>query len=59
MDEMDNPTNIRVVISKLLFNLKEKWRGRTFEIQEQRGRRARFADLVDFEVRKAKVFTDP
>lgn len=46
MDEMDNPTNIRIVISKLPFKM-EKWRGRAFEIQEQHGRR------------EAKVVTDP
>ncbi|KAL0150819.1 hypothetical protein M9458_051514 [Cirrhinus mrigala] len=59
MDEMDNPTNVRIVISKLPFKLKEKWRGKAFEIQEKRGRRARFADLVDFIDREAKVVTDP
>lgn len=48
-----------LVISKLPFKLKEKWRGSAFEIQEQCGRRARFADLVGFIDREAKVVTDP
>ena len=59
MDELDNPTNMRVIISKLPYKLKEKWRGHAFEIQEKRNRRARFDDLVTFVDRQAQLITDP
>lgn len=48
MDEMDNPTNMRFVISKLPNKMCEKWRVTAFEIQERGRGRARFSDLVDF-----------
>lgn len=59
MDELDNPTNMRVIISKLPYKLRERWRSFAFETQEQRGGRAKFADLVSFVDRQAKVTLDP
>ncbi|KAL2082024.1 hypothetical protein ACEWY4_021842 [Coilia grayii] len=59
LEEMDNPTNLRTVISKLPYKMKERWRAEAFELQERRGRRARFADLVNFIDRQAKIATDP
>ncbi len=37
MEEMDNPTNIRVVIPKPLCNIKEKWENTAFEISDDVG----------------------
>lgn len=59
MDELDNPTNMRVVASKLPYKHMEKWWAQAYEIQEQWGRRAKFADLVKFVDKQAKVTTDP
>lgn len=59
MDELDNPTNMRVVISKLPYKIRERWRALAFEIQELNLRRARFTDLVSFVDRQAKMTTDP
>lgn len=59
MEEMDNPTNMRVVVSKLPYKTRERWRNIAFDIKEQRGRRARFTDLVNFIERQAKIATDP
>lgn len=59
MDEMDNPSNMKTVISKLPFKLKERWRNQAYEIQTRTGRRARFSDLVDFIGWQAKVCNDP
>nr|XP_021329205.1 uncharacterized protein LOC110439111 [Danio rerio] len=59
LEEMDNPTNMRTVISKLPYKLKERWRVEAFELKERRGRRARFADLVSFIDRQAKIAIDP
>lgn len=59
MEEMDNPTNMRVVISKLPYKIREKWRTAAFEIHEEGRGRARFSHLVDFIDRQAKVALDP
>ncbi|KAK0142970.1 hypothetical protein N1851_018927 [Merluccius polli] len=49
LDEMDNPTNLRTVVSKLPYKMRERWRGR----------RAKFADLVKYIDRQAKISSDP
>lgn len=59
MEEMDNPTNMRMVVSKLPYKMRESWRNEAFKIKEKRGIRARFADLVAFIDRQSKVATDP
>lgn len=59
MEEMDNPTNMKIVVSKLPYKIKEKWRNVAYEILEKRGHRARFADLVTFIDRQAKIAMDP
>lgn len=59
MEEMDNPTNMRMVVSKLPYKMRESWRNEAFKIKEKRGLRARFADLVIFIDRQSKVATDP
>lgn len=33
MEEMDNPSNMKTVISKLPFKIKEQWRNKAYEIQ--------------------------
>lgn len=59
MEEMDDPTNMRVVISKLPYKMREKWRITAFEINEAGRGRARFSHLVNFIDRQAKVALDP
>lgn len=59
MEEMDNPTNMRIVVSKLPYKIREKWCNAAFEIKERRGHGARFADLVLFIDRQAKIAMDP
>ncbi len=59
MDEMNNPTNMRTVLSKLPFRLRERWRNRAFDIQQRNGRRATFEDLVNFIDLNAQVLNDP
>lgn len=48
MEEMNNPTNMRTVLSKLPYKLREKWRATAFDIQKMGRGRARFPDLVEF-----------
>ncbi|KAL7848676.1 hypothetical protein SRHO_G00202990 [Serrasalmus rhombeus] len=59
LEEMDNPTNLRTVLSKLPYKMKERWRTEAFELKERRGRRARFADLENFIDRQAKIAMVP
>ena len=59
MEEMDNTTNMRIVVSKLPYKKTEKWRNAAFDIKERRGHRARFADLVLLIDRQAKITMDP
>ncbi|KAL6484006.1 hypothetical protein MHYP_G00088790 [Metynnis hypsauchen] len=59
MDEMNNPTNMKCILSKLPFKLKEKWRSYAYDIKERRKKQARFPDLVDFVYHQAKVVNDP
>ncbi|KAL4008074.1 hypothetical protein ACER0C_001926 [Sarotherodon galilaeus] len=59
IEEMDSPTNMRTVISKLPFKLRERWRGFACDIQERTAMRARFADLVSFVERQAKIASHP
>lgn len=59
LEEMDNPTNLQTVVSKLLYKLKERWRIEAYNIRERRNQRARFTDLVSYIEHQAKVVTDP
>lgn len=59
MEEMDNPATMRVIISKLPFKIRERWRIHAYDIQERRCNRARFTELVAFVERQAKIMSDP
>lgn len=59
MDELDNPTNMRIIISKLPYKLREKWRAHAYEYEERNRRRAKFIQLVEFVDRQAKVISNP
>ncbi|KAJ8390861.1 hypothetical protein AAFF_G00099930 [Aldrovandia affinis] len=59
LEEMDNPTNLRTVVSKLPYKMKERWRAEAYNIKERRDRRAKFTDLVSYIERQAKIATDP
>lgn len=57
MEEMDNPTNMRAVISKLPYKMKERWRSEAFDIKERQGVRARFTQLTLLTVRQKWPWT--
>lgn len=59
MEELDNVANMRAIVSKLPYKLKEKWRSVAFDIQERTSRRPRFKDLVRFINKQAKVALNP
>ncbi len=59
MDELDNPTNMRIIISKLPYKLRERWRAHAYDYEEYNRRRAKFVQLVEFVERQAKVISNP
>lgn len=59
VEEMDSPSNMRAIVSKLPFKLREKWRAVACELQERTGLRARFCDLVSFVDKQAKIVSHP
>lgn len=48
MKELDMPANLRIIVMKLPYKLREKWRNVACNIHEQTGSRAVFVDLVNF-----------
>ena len=59
LEEMNSPSNLRIVLSKLPFRLRERWRVIAFDIQEREGRRAKFSDLTMYINRQARIASDP
>ena len=59
MEELDLPSNLKLMISKLPYKLKERWRTIVFDILERTGRRAKLRDLVEFMERQARILQDP
>jgi hypothetical protein len=58
LEEMNSPSNLRIVVSKLPFRLHERWRVIAFVIQEREGR-AKISDLVTYINRQAQIASDP
>lgn len=40
MDEMDNPTNMRAILSKMPYKMREKWRHVAFEMLENKKKKS-------------------
>lgn len=59
MRELDLPSNMRSIILKLPYKLREKWRNMACDLQERSGQRATFIDLVNFIERQVKIALDP
>lgn len=59
MQELNMPSNMRTVVMKLPFKLRERWRERACEIMELNQGRAKFSHIVDFIERQAKMASDP
>ena len=59
MEELDTISNMRNIIFKLPYKLREKWWSRACEIQIQRNTRVRMADLVSFIEKQATIVSDP
>ncbi len=59
LQELDMPSNMRVIISKLPFKLRERWRAVAHNILETTECRALFKDLVQFIERQVGILMDP
>lgn len=59
MTELDLPSNMKQLVSKLPFKLREKWRSTVCDIIERTKQRPRFYDLVEFIEKQARIIQDP
>lgn len=59
MEELDSPSNMRAVLAKLPFKLRDKWRSVACHLTESRQTRAKFKDLVEFTEKQARISLDP
>lgn len=59
MEELDNPSNLRIIVSKLPFRLRDKWRSTVCDIQDRQKQRVKFKNLVEFVKKQARIALDP
>jgi hypothetical protein len=59
MEELETPSHLRAMVSKLPFKLRDRWRTISCDVQERSKRRAKFKDLVEFVERQSRVVLDP
>lgn len=58
LDEMENAANMRTVVSKLPYRLREKFRSVAIDIQKK-DKRTRFKDVVSFVTKQAEMAAHP
>ena len=59
MEELDTISTMRSIAVKLPYQLREKWRNKAFELQQQRQSRVRISDFVSFMEKQARIAGDP
>lgn len=59
MQELDMPVNMRAIITKLPYKMREQWRTKAHDIMGTTGHRASFSDLVTFIERRVSILSDP
>ena len=59
MKELDLPSNMRSIILKLPYKLRERWRNVACDLQDPSGQRALFNDLVAFIEKQVRIASDP
>ena len=57
--EMNLSSNMKILIMKLPYRLRERWRSYVCEFQERQKRRPQFSDVVSFLERQVKIASDP
>ncbi len=59
MQELNMPSNMKMVVMKLPYKLREQWRAKACEIMETSHGRAKFSDVVEFIEKQVKMASDP
>ncbi|KAJ0068359.1 hypothetical protein NL108_005935 [Boleophthalmus pectinirostris] len=59
LKDLDAPTNMRAILAKLPYRLRERWRNTAYDIMDTTSQRATFKDLVAFVERQVKILSDP
>lgn len=59
MKELDMSANLKIIVSKLPFKLREKCRSSACDIWERHNRRPNFNDVVHFVEYQVKILSDP
>lgn len=58
LKELESSTNLRLIVSKLPYKLRDKWRANVCSMQDNK-HRATFKDLIDFIDRQSRAMLDP
>lgn len=59
LNELENSTNLRLIVSKLPFRLRDKWRENVGIIQDHNKHRATYKDLLEFVEKQSRAMLDP
>ncbi len=59
LDEMENAANMRTIIAKLIYRLRERFRSVAMDIQKNQDRRTKFKDVVTFINMQAEMASHP
>ena len=59
VEELENAANLRIIVSKLPFKLRDNWRTVVCDVQERQCRRPKFKDLLQFIEKKTRALLDP
>lgn len=57
--EINLSSNMKVLVSKLPYKLRERWRSKVWEFQETQNSRPQFKDLVLFVEKQVRLVSDP
>lgn len=59
LEELENLANLRMIVSKLPFKLRDRWRSIVCDFQEKQNKRVRFEQLVEFVEKQARIALEP
>jgi len=59
MQELDMPVNMRAIIAKLAFKMREQWMTKAHDIMERTNDRAHFEDMFTFIECRVSILSDP
>ncbi len=58
-EDLEIAANMKVIVSKLPFKLRDKWRSVAYNMQEDAQQRPKFKNLLEFIEKQARVLLDP